>query len=152
VPGEFYCAATRPPAVYRGNPFLIEVGLAYGGVSTAQKVSLEALTEMLSETDARTLRQFLMNSFDGIGNEASEKILTEAKMGTRQSPAKLSKDEIAQLHAAMRNVNLSEGVMRIGMPTACRCSSSPRHAITDRSSATTGGRMACRNAAAPQGR
>ena len=33
VPGEFYCAATRPPAVYRGNPFLIEVGLAYGGVS-----------------------------------------------------------------------------------------------------------------------
>jgi DNA topoisomerase-6 subunit B len=29
VPGEFYCAATRPPAVYRGNPFLIEVGLAY---------------------------------------------------------------------------------------------------------------------------
>jgi DNA topoisomerase VI subunit B len=109
VPGEFYCAATRPPAVYRGNPFLIEVGLAYGGVSTAQKVSLETLTEMLGETDARTLRQFLMNSFDGIGSEAADKILTEAKMGTRQSPAKLSKDETTQLHAAMRNVNLSEG-------------------------------------------
>ena len=109
VPGEFYCAATRPPAVYRGNPFLIEVGLAYGGVSSAQKVSLEALTEMLGESDARTLRQFLMNGFDGIGAEASDKILTEAKMGTRQSPAKLKKDEIAQLHAAMRNVNLSEG-------------------------------------------
>ena len=109
VPGEFYCAATRPPAVYRGNPFLIEVGLAYGGVSQAQKVSLEALTELLSESDARTLRQFLMNSFDGIGSEASDKILSEAKMGTRQSPAKLKKDEIAQLHAAMRNVNLSEG-------------------------------------------
>jgi DNA topoisomerase-6 subunit B len=109
VPGEFYCAATRPPAVYRGNPFLIEVGLAYGGVSQAQKVSLEALTELLSESDARTLRQFLMNTFDGIGSEASDKILTEAKMGTRQSPAKLKKEEIAQLHAAMRNVNLSEG-------------------------------------------
>ena len=109
VPGEFYCAATRPPAVYRGNPFLIEVGLAYGGVSQAQKVSLEALIEMLGETDARTLRQFLMNSFDGIGNEASDKILTEAKMGTRQSPARLKKDEIAQLHAAMRNVNLTDG-------------------------------------------
>ena len=26
VPGEFYAAATRPPAVYRGNPFQIEVG------------------------------------------------------------------------------------------------------------------------------
>ena len=28
VPGEFYCAATRPPSVYRGNPFQIEVALA----------------------------------------------------------------------------------------------------------------------------
>ncbi len=109
VPGEFYCAATRPPAVYRGNPFLIEVGLAFGGVSQAQKVSLEALTEMLGETDARTLRQFLMNSFDGLGSEASDKILTQAQMGTRQSPGKLKKEEIAQLHVAMKNVNLSEG-------------------------------------------
>jgi DNA topoisomerase-6 subunit B len=109
VPGEFYCAATRPPAVYRGNPFLIEVGLAYGGVSPAQKVSLETLTEMLGETDARTLRQFLMNSFDGLGSEAADKIMTQAKMGTRQSPGKLSKEEITTLHAAMRNVNLSEG-------------------------------------------
>jgi DNA topoisomerase-6 subunit B len=109
VPGEFYCAATRPPSVYRGNPFLIEVGLAYGGVSSAQKVSLDALTELLSESDARTLRQFLMNSFDGLGSVAADKILTEAQMGTRQSPGKLKKDEIAQLHAAMKNVNLSEG-------------------------------------------
>jgi DNA topoisomerase-6 subunit B len=64
---------------------------------------------MLAESDARTLRQFLMNSFDGLGSEASDKILTEAKMGTRQSPGRLKKDEIAQLHAAMKNVNLSEG-------------------------------------------
>ncbi|MEW6731775.1 MAG: DNA topoisomerase VI subunit B [Acidobacteriota bacterium] len=28
---EFFTAITRPPAVYRGNPFQIEVGLAYGG-------------------------------------------------------------------------------------------------------------------------
>ena len=48
VPGEFFCAATRPPAVYRGNPFLIEVGLAYGGASSTQKVTLDALTELLS--------------------------------------------------------------------------------------------------------
>ena len=31
VKGEFYAAATRPPAVYRGNPFQIEVAIAYGG-------------------------------------------------------------------------------------------------------------------------
>jgi DNA topoisomerase-6 subunit B len=28
---EFFVAITRPPAVYRGNPFQVEVGLAYGG-------------------------------------------------------------------------------------------------------------------------
>ncbi|MEE8170591.1 MAG: DNA topoisomerase VI subunit B, partial [Phycisphaerae bacterium] len=31
VRAEFYSAATRDPAVYRGNPFQIEVGIAYGG-------------------------------------------------------------------------------------------------------------------------
>jgi DNA topoisomerase VI subunit B len=31
VDAEFFVAVTRPPAVYRGNPFQIEVGLAYGG-------------------------------------------------------------------------------------------------------------------------
>ncbi|HSW43979.1 MAG TPA: DNA topoisomerase VI subunit B [Phycisphaerae bacterium] len=31
VKAEFFTASTRPPAVYRGNPFQIEVGLAYGG-------------------------------------------------------------------------------------------------------------------------
>jgi len=30
-PADFHTAVTRPPAVYRGNPFQIEVGLAYGG-------------------------------------------------------------------------------------------------------------------------
>jgi DNA topoisomerase VI subunit B len=28
---EFYVSSTRPPSVYRGNPFVVEVGLAYGG-------------------------------------------------------------------------------------------------------------------------
>ena len=30
IKGEFYTAVTRPPAVYRGNPFIIEAGLAFG--------------------------------------------------------------------------------------------------------------------------
>jgi DNA topoisomerase-6 subunit B len=109
VPAEFYVAETRPPSVYRGNPFLIEVALSYGGSSAAVKISLEALTEMLHETDARTLRQFLINGFNGIGGEAADKILTEAEFGTRASPSKLKPAEIAKLHQAMRNVNLEEG-------------------------------------------
>jgi DNA topoisomerase-6 subunit B len=31
VDADFYATATRRPAIYRGNPFLVEVGLAYGG-------------------------------------------------------------------------------------------------------------------------
>ena len=37
INAEFYCSATRPPAVYRGNPFIIEVALAYGGEQSADK-------------------------------------------------------------------------------------------------------------------
>jgi DNA topoisomerase-6 subunit B len=108
LPGEFFCAATRPPAVYRGNPFLIEVGLAYGGVSSTQKVTLDALADLLSESDARSLKQFLITTFDGVGATGADKILSQARMGTRQSPSKLKKEEIDQLFAAMKNVNLSE--------------------------------------------
>lgn len=31
VPADFYASTTRPPAVYRGNPFIIEAAVAYGG-------------------------------------------------------------------------------------------------------------------------
>ena len=42
---------------------------------------------MLGQSDARTLRQFLMNTFDGLGSEAADKILKEAELGMRVSPA-----------------------------------------------------------------
>ncbi|MCX6356280.1 MAG: DNA topoisomerase VI subunit B, partial [Candidatus Aureabacteria bacterium] len=31
IKADFYTAVTRPPSVYRGNPFQIEVGLSWGG-------------------------------------------------------------------------------------------------------------------------
>jgi len=31
INADFYCSTTRPPSVYRGMPFQIEVGIAYGG-------------------------------------------------------------------------------------------------------------------------
>jgi DNA topoisomerase-6 subunit B len=34
---DYFAAVTRPPAVYRGNPFQIEVGLAYGGSLGAEE-------------------------------------------------------------------------------------------------------------------
>jgi DNA topoisomerase VI subunit B len=43
VRAEFYTASTRSPAVYRGNPFQMEVALAYGG-------------DLSSDQAARTIR------------------------------------------------------------------------------------------------
>ncbi len=37
VEADFFVAATRRPTVYRGNPFLVEVGLAYGGALGAEE-------------------------------------------------------------------------------------------------------------------
>jgi len=109
VPGEFYAAATRPPAVYRGNPFQIEVGLAYGGGSTVRRVTREELVELLGQSDARTLRQFLATSFEGLGLDAADRILAEAGAKTRVSPGNLKPKEIDRLHTAMRSVNLHDG-------------------------------------------
>ena len=109
VPGEFYAAHTRPPSVYRGNPFQIEVALAFGGMSAATKIALEQLRELLSESDARTLRQFLVNTFAGIGPDGADRIVKASKLGTRKVPHKLRPKEIEILHHAMQDVKLEEG-------------------------------------------
>jgi len=109
VPAEFYTAVTRPPAVYRGNPFQIEVGLAYGGGPTTHRVSREALAELIGQSDARTLRQFLCTTFDGVGPEAADKIIHEAGLRRRMNPGKLGDAEVDKLHQAMQSVNLQDG-------------------------------------------
>lgn len=109
VPGEFFVASTRPPAVYRGNPFQIEVGLAYGGGPVTQKVSKESLAEMLHESDARTVRQFLTTTFDGIGFDGADKLIKNAKIRPRVSPGKLSQKEFEALLGSLKTLNLNEG-------------------------------------------
>ncbi len=44
---------------------------------------------MLAESDARTLRQFLVNTFDGIGGDAADQILDRGQDGHSASPGKL---------------------------------------------------------------
>jgi DNA topoisomerase-6 subunit B len=39
IRADFYASASRPPAVYRGNPFLVEVGLAWGGDLKADELA-----------------------------------------------------------------------------------------------------------------
>ncbi|MDR1925721.1 MAG: DNA topoisomerase VI subunit B [Planctomycetaceae bacterium] len=109
VPGQFFVTATRPPSVYRGNPFQIEVGLAYGGMPASHRVSLHVLEEMLGESDARTLRQFLTSTFDGLGADAADKIIKSARLRPRVSPKNIDPKELARLHESMQTLNLSEG-------------------------------------------
>jgi DNA topoisomerase VI subunit B len=49
IKGEFYTAVTRPPAVYRGNPFAIEAGLAYGRGPDAAAATPDAPAVPLAE-------------------------------------------------------------------------------------------------------
>lgn len=49
IRGEFYTAVTRTPSVYRGNPFVIEVGIAFGSDPAAKKKETPAEAEPLAE-------------------------------------------------------------------------------------------------------
>jgi DNA topoisomerase-6 subunit B len=49
IKGEFYTAVSRPPAVYRGNPFVIEAGLAYGKAPDPDGASPEKKAVPLAE-------------------------------------------------------------------------------------------------------
>jgi len=109
VPGQFFATAMRPPAVYRGNPFQIEVGLAFGGAPASHKVSLETLEEMLGESDTRTLRQFLTSTFDGLGADAADKIIKASKLRPRVSPKNMEPKEMLRLHESLQTLNLNEG-------------------------------------------
>jgi DNA topoisomerase-6 subunit B len=54
IKGDFYTAVTRPPAVYRGNPFVIEVGLAFGkGPEAAKTEAAPAAPLAEGEAEAR---------------------------------------------------------------------------------------------------
>jgi DNA topoisomerase-6 subunit B len=53
IKGDFYTAVTRPPAVYRGNPFAIEAGLAYGKGPDPAAATPEAPAVPLAEGEQR---------------------------------------------------------------------------------------------------
>src|SRR5690606_34675796 len=99
----------RPPSVYRGCPFQVEVGLAYGGSPQTQRVALDELEELISHSDARTLRRFLIDTFHGLGSDAADKIIKSTGLPTRKGPSNLKKAELKKLHEALHSVNLSEG-------------------------------------------
>ncbi len=53
IKGDFYTAVSRPPAVYRGNPFIIEAGLAWGrGPEQAALDAANAVKAPLAEGES----------------------------------------------------------------------------------------------------
>jgi len=51
IKGDFYTATTRPPKVYRGNPFVIECGLAFGrGDGATLKDPAQRAAEEMAKT------------------------------------------------------------------------------------------------------
>jgi len=54
IKGDFYTAVTRPPSVYRGNPFVIEAGLAYGRGPEQTPAAPEKAALPLAEGEAPT--------------------------------------------------------------------------------------------------
>jgi DNA topoisomerase-6 subunit B len=54
IRGDFYTAVSRSPAVYRGNPFTIEIGLAYGtGTGAMAAAAPEEGAEPLAEGEEK---------------------------------------------------------------------------------------------------
>ncbi|HEX9442884.1 MAG TPA: DNA topoisomerase VI subunit B, partial [Candidatus Binatia bacterium] len=53
IKGEFYTAVTRPPSVYRGNPFVIEAGLAFGRGPDQAAADKEQPQAPLAEGESR---------------------------------------------------------------------------------------------------
>jgi DNA topoisomerase-6 subunit B len=53
IKGEFYTAVTRPPSVYRGNPFVIEAGLAFGKGPQDSAAAVEIPAAPMAEGEQR---------------------------------------------------------------------------------------------------
>ena len=65
IEADFYTSSTRPAAVYRGNPFLVEVGIAYGkpgGVGL--EVTEEGRIKKRKRADAKTAHEDLVADAD----------------------------------------------------------------------------------------
>jgi DNA topoisomerase-6 subunit B len=78
---DFYTVVTRPPAVYRGNPFVVEVGIAYGKPG---RVSLEW------DTDGHLRKtRHASKTADQDGQDQQDQQDQQAQIGRADEPAHL---------------------------------------------------------------
>jgi len=85
VDADFYTALTRPPAVYRGNPFQVEIALAYGG-----KLPLDELAQLMrfanrvpllyQQSACATAKSVLQTAWKNYGVSQSKGALPQAPL------------------------------------------------------------------------
>jgi DNA topoisomerase-6 subunit B len=69
IKADFYTATTRPPAVYRGNAFVVEVALAYGKPETSpttveqQELDLDDIDKQMEEMEDDSTEQVRLMRF-----------------------------------------------------------------------------------------
>ncbi len=91
VPGEFYAAATRPPGRLsrQSVPDRSGPGLRRRR-SDAERHAKTCSLELLEETDARTVRQFLIHTFNGLGARRPTRSSKPPRSGRARTPANSS--------------------------------------------------------------
>ena len=82
---EFYTAKTRSPVVYRGNPFIVEAGIAYGGElpaeGTVQLVRLANRVPLLyQQSSCAITRSITTTSWKSYGLQQSNSSLPSGPM------------------------------------------------------------------------
>jgi DNA topoisomerase-6 subunit B len=85
VEADFYTALTRPPSVYRGNPFQIEIALAYGGKlpneELAQLMRFANRVPLLYQQSAcATAKSVLQTAWKNYGVSQSKGALPQAPL------------------------------------------------------------------------
>lgn len=102
---ELFVTRTRPPRVYRGNPFLVEVGLAYGGeLASAAEAGLALEPE-------RRLDQALL-ALPGMTRAKVREILHAAQLDPLGKAGALAEEEAARLRAAIETDLRSDAAAR----------------------------------------
>lgn len=119
VEADFYTALTRPPSVYRGNPFQVEIALAYGG-----KMPIEELAQLIrfanrvpllyQQSACATTKSILQTAWKNYGVSQSKGALPQAPLMIAVHVASVwvpftseSKEAVASYPEIIREIKLA---------------------------------------------
>lgn len=99
---EFYASRTRSPRVYRGNPFVVEVALAYGGElqGLVDHGDLDEVSVAGVVLDPEKTVSAALLDLPGFTRKKATECLEKTGIGTRKRVKGLDFSEIAKLRSA----------------------------------------------------